>query len=115
MDVLTEEEMAARLDFRRPMKEEPEQRESLWCIPFEYGDNKKGTRISKALAKTIAAELLMHVAESDKREIFRAFKQEQERVASYGKQLSEAQQEKYEALAEVSVLKQKLRRKGRKP
>lgn len=112
MEILSEQEMAARLDYMKLLKQEPEvdKREPLYCIPFEYGDNPKGTKISKVLAKTIAAELLMHVAESDKREIFRAFKQEQERVESYGRQVQAANDEKYAALSEVAFLKRKLNR-----
>lgn len=109
MEVLTGSEMAARLDFAKPLHEAPEQKESLWCIPFEYGDNAKGTKISIALAKTIAAELRAHVAEAEGRYVLRAFKQEQARVEEYGKQLSVAREEKHQALGEIGILKQQIR------
>jgi DNA-directed RNA polymerase specialized sigma24 family protein len=32
--------MAARVDFCRPMNPPPEEPESVWCIPFEFGDSR---------------------------------------------------------------------------
>lgn len=85
MEILTESQMAARLDFRRPLQPEPDPpRDGVWCIPFEFGPSEKGTRISIAKAKEIAAELRASVAEAEKRELLHAFKAEQKRVESYG-------------------------------
>ena len=114
MEVLTGSEMAARLDFAKPLHEAPEQKESLWCIPFEYGDNVKGTKISIAMAKTIAAELRAHVAEAEGRYVLRAFKQEQARVEEYGKQLSEARERGMDQASTIAQLQRKLRRRGKK-
>jgi hypothetical protein len=74
MEVLSAQEMASRLDFQRPLHEtkEPE-RESMWCIPFEWGANTKGTKISIAKAKEISSELRASVAEAEMRELRRYF------------------------------------------
>ncbi len=117
MEILTEEEMAARLDFRRPLKQEPEDaippRQSVYSIPFEYGANPKGTVISIAKAREIAAELRAEIAEFDKREIFRAFKQEEARSKSFGEQLSAKDKELFDAKSQIAHLERKLRAKAR--
>ncbi len=114
MDVLSTEEMAAKLDYRRPLKPEPEVQEGLWCIPFEYGENSKGTRISPALAKTIAAELRAHIAEWEKRELRRAFDQEKKRAEELGRQSSEARTQLFDANQEIAALKRALHKKKTK-
>lgn len=114
MTILTEEEMAARLDFRRPLHPTPEPKETIWCIPFEFGPGEKGTRISISKAKEIAAELRASVAEAEKRELYRAFKAEEERCVHLSQQFSKANDEKFAALSELVILKQKLRRTKRK-
>jgi hypothetical protein len=114
MDVLSEQEMAAKLDFASPLKPEPEQRESLWCIPFEYGDSRKGTRISIALAKTIAAQLLMHVAQAEQRELRRYFDREKERGDSLGRQLSESHGREQQQAATIAQLQKQLKRRKKR-
>jgi hypothetical protein len=108
MDVLTEQEMGARLDFMRPLNPGPPEKESLWCIPFEWGANAKGTRISIAKAKEIAAELRAAVAEAEKRELRRYFDREKERGDSSCKQSAEWQQKYFEAQGEITTLKRRL-------
>lgn len=111
MEILNEGQLAARLDYMRPLKAETENPESVWCIPFEYGANEKGTRISIALAKTIAAELRMHVAEADKRELRRAFDNEVKRSDETCKQSAVYQNETFQLKAEIAVLQRRLRAK----
>ncbi len=112
MNIVTEEELAARLDYMSPIRPEPEKPESVWCIPFEYGGSAKGTRISIALAKTIAAELRASVAEAEKRELRRelrrALEGEKKRVEAYAGQIRAAQDKEFAALGEVAALKRKL-------
>ncbi len=110
MQILTEDELVAKLDFRRPLNPVPEERPGAWPIPFEYGACEKGTKISIAKAKQIAAELRAEVAEAEKRELYAAFKQEEKRSAAIGAQYSQAMDEKFTALAELAVLKNKHRR-----
>lgn len=114
MEILSEGEMAARLDYKRPLKSEPEERESLWCIPFEWGGNVKGTRISIALAKTISAELRASVAEAEQRELRRYFDRERERGDRASKGQAEAQTALYAAKAEIAELQRRLRAKKRR-
>lgn len=110
MQILTEEELSARLDYRRPLESAPEvpEREPLYCIPFEYGSNTKGTLISLALAKTIAAELRAAIAEHDKRELYRAFKQEEQRCRSLMEQVTAANDRHFDALGEMNAMRMKL-------
>lgn len=112
MEILTEEELAMKLDFRRPLHPPPEPK-TAWCIPFEYGANEKGTRISIPKAKQIAAELRAEVAEAEKRELFRAFEQEKARGENLSTQLSKAHVETLDAKSELVELKRKLQRKKR--
>lgn len=114
MEILTEEEMAARVDFARPLKP-TEERESLWCIPFEYGHGAQGTRISIAKAREIAADLRANVAEAEKRELRRAFKAEQDRCKAFEGQLRDYQTRVDELFAQVAELTRRLRAKKRRP
>jgi hypothetical protein len=104
MEILSEGEMAARLDFARPLKPPPEEPPSLWCIPFEWGGLPKGTRISIAKAKEIAAELRASVAEAEKRELRRAFDQEKERADAADKRSADYQHETYQLKTEIAQL-----------
>jgi hypothetical protein len=116
MEILTPDEFAAKFDFRRPIKEPPPEEHGAWPIPFEYGKNANGTRISIAMAKTIAAELRAEVAEAENREVLRAFKQEQERSAEALKQsASLAFLREHDLRAEIEELKRILRSKKRRP
>lgn len=109
MKVVTEEELVARLEFRRPLPQPPEPPESPWCIPFEFGDCPKGTRISIAKAKEIAAELRASVAEAELRQVRKAYADEVKRSEDLCRQYSEASDGKSLALAEVAELKRKVR------
>jgi hypothetical protein len=114
MEVRSEQEMAVSLDFRRPLHPEPEERESIWCIPFEWGANAKGTRISIAKAKEISSELRAAVAEAEQRELRRYFDREKARGDDLSKRLAEAQRDTFEAKGEIAILKQRLRAKIRR-
>ena len=114
MKILTEEELVSKLDFMRPLHPPVEETESAWCIPFEYGANGKGTRVSVSKARQIIAELRAEVAEAEKRELYRAFKQEEERSKSLAEQAAKAQEEKFEALGRVVKLTQQIRAMKRK-
>lgn len=107
MKILTPEKMAEHLDFRRPLHPS-ERTKTMWPIPFEYGANEKGTRISVAKARVIAAELRAEVAEEEKRELFDAFQAEQRRAAEARKNTRVAEDKWIAAMAEVAVLKTKL-------
>lgn len=115
MQILTEDELAMKLDFRRPLHPPPEEKRSAWCIPFEYGANEKGTRISIPKAKQIAAELLQAVAEAEKAELFDAFQAEKKRAEEFGRQYTKAMDEKMGMEGQVMELTRQLRgRKRRK-
>lgn len=114
MEILTPDEMAARLDYASPLKQAPEERESLWCIPFEYGSNPKGCRISVALAKTISAELRAAVAEYEKRELRRALDQEKERAREVSKRSAEKEMALFDLQGKVALLERKLRARAKK-
>ena len=114
MEILSEEEMAARLQFRRPLHEKPDDTESLWCIPFEWGGNAKGTRISISKAKEISAELRASVAEAEYRQLLREFKKEQERTKEIGKTYTEMSDRWFKAMGEVGALKRRLARRRKK-
>lgn len=118
MEILTEEEMAMRIDFRSPLqKEDPDAippRQSVYSIPFEYGNANKGTMVSVAKARQIVAELRAELAEWDKREIFRAFKQEQARSKEFADQVSKATRDLYDAKATIAHLERALRRAKRR-
>ena len=109
MEILSEEELGARIDFKRPLHPEPEKRPGLWCIPFEWGLNGKGTLITIAKAKEIAAELRASVAEAEKRELRHYFDEEKERTAEFGRQLSAERDKTFAAQSEVAILRHQLR------
>lgn len=111
MRVLSEEEMVARLDFMRPLHPPEEPKDGQWCIPFEYGGLAKGTRISIAKAREIAAELRAAVAEAEKRELRLAFDDERKRSESLGAQFSAQVEKTQDALMEVAILKKRLRKR----
>lgn len=112
MKVLSEGEFTARVDFLSPLKPEPEGNAPFdnWPIPFEYGGCAKGTRISIAKARQIAAELRASIAEAERDELFREFKREQARCEEIGRQASKASDERLDALGEVADLKRALRK-----
>jgi hypothetical protein len=110
MEILSQEEMAARLDFRRPLKdEELAVTEGVWCIPFEWGANAKGTRITIAKAKEIAAELRAEVARAEYRELRKFFDREKERAEEFGRRLSEMNLKLLDAQNEAAILRQQMR------
>jgi hypothetical protein len=104
MKIMSEEELAARLDFRRPLHPAPEEPESVWCIPFEFGESPKGTRIS------IAAELRASVAEAELRQLRKHFEEEKKRADDLSFQLSKAGLERSVLMNEVAILKRRPRR-----
>src|ERR1700687_3518176 len=115
MEILNEEELAAPVDFVRPLHPHAEEHESLWGIPFEWGASAKGTRISISKAKEIASELRAAVAEAETREMRRHFDRERERSDSLSKQLSEAHEETFVAKSAIAILKQQLKTKRNRP
>lgn len=114
MKVIDEKDMTIRFDFLRPLKPLPEESESVWCIPFEYGANEKGTRISISKAKEIAAELRAEIAEAEKRELFRAFKQEEARAIAAHQSSASAHEEKFALMQQLEKLKKENRRRKKK-
>lgn len=108
---MSEEDLAARLDFRRPLHPAPEAPTTPWCIPFEYGSNVKGTRISVAMARQIAAELRAAVAEEELRQMRVHFGREVERAKEIGAQYTKATDEKFALMGEVNELKKRLRKR----
>jgi hypothetical protein len=110
MEILSEQELGGRLDYLRPLKDPSEvpEKAPFWCIPFEYGANVKGTRISLNKAKVIAAELIAAVAVAEQAEIFRAFKLEQERVKALDARLAEKDKELWAVQTERNILKGQL-------
>jgi len=115
MEVLSETDLAARLDFMRPLHPQvPVKSESTWCIPFEYGSNEPGTRISVSKAREIASELRMHIAEYERRELRRAFDQEKERNEAMSGRLLDEQKKVFALEGEVAVLKRRLRSRAKK-
>lgn len=115
MKVLTPDEFEAKFDFVRPINPAPEPSTSTWCIPFEYGDCPKGTKVSIAMAKQISAELRSAVAEAEKRELRVAFDEARASVEDLKAREAKAQLEAYAAVGELAALKRKIRSgKGRK-
>ena len=112
---MSQEALAAKLDFMRPLHAvEPEREEGMWRIPFEWGSNEKGTKISIAKAREISSELRAQVAEAEYRELRRYFDKEVERGAELERQLSELQRKLFESSTAIILLEEKLRRRGRK-
>jgi hypothetical protein len=109
MEILSEEEMAAKLDFARPLHPKPEEPEIIWCIPFEWGKNAKGTRISIAKAKEIAAELRASVAEAEKRELRRAFDLEKKRGEELGNKSANVERMLFDSQQEILILKRQIK------
>jgi hypothetical protein len=113
MNVLTESEMAARMDFVRPLKQPAPERESIWCIPFEFGPGEKGTRISISKAREIASELRASIAEAEKRQLQQAFDEERKRGDTLCHQYSEEADARRMAEHELAELKRKARSRRR--
>jgi hypothetical protein len=109
MEILSELQLSERVNYKRPMQEEPEKPDDAWPIPFEYGANIRGTRISIGLAKTISAELRAEVAEAEKRQLYHHFKYEERRANDNSKRYADEQLKVYELQGEVTRLKRKLR------
>ncbi len=114
MEILDGAELVSRIDFARPLHEAPE-KESLWCIPFEWGSNVKGTRISIAKAKEIASELRAAVAEAEKRELMREFTREKARSDDLCRQLSASQLEVSVTKNDIRLLQVRLRKRAKRP
>jgi hypothetical protein len=114
MEILSAEEMAARLDYMSPLHPKEEPRDSLWCIPFEWGCAAKGTKITVAKAREIASELRALVAEHDMRELKRYFDKEQARVKELERRLVEEGDLKFALQQEILVLKGNLREAKRR-
>lgn len=114
MKIIGEQELIARLDFMRPLKPAEPEPEGSWPIPFAYGENVEGTRISVPKARQIIAELRAEVAEYEKRELRRAFDAEKERNASLEKGYSEMAERWMKACAEAAALKVRLRRRSKR-
>jgi hypothetical protein len=114
MKILSESEMGARFDFMRPLARESAATEvvGIWCIPFEYGDNAKGTRISISKAREIAAELRAAIAEAEKRELYQAFKAEEARVRAIEEQYTRASDQVTRLTGEIADLRRRHRRRG---
>ncbi len=110
MQILTPDEMASTLDFVRPMAKPPETPAggSSWPIPFEYGPDSAGTRVSVAKARQIIAELAARIAEHERRELYLAFKREEKRCESIAADYSKAMEEKYEMARELAAVRGKL-------
>ena len=115
MEILSEQELAGRLDYRRPLKPEPiPERLSLWCIPFEYGGNAKGTLISISKAKEISAALRADVAEAEQWELMQAFKKEKARADEMSGRIATLERQLSDARVETVALKRSLRKRGAK-
>lgn len=113
MKILSEQEMAKALNFKRPIHQQPEPQESIWCIPFEYGVNSRGTKISIAKAREIAAELRAAVAEAEMRELRRALALETARARELTHGLAAKAHELFEANEQVALLERRLRSKAK--
>jgi hypothetical protein len=111
VEVLTPEAMAERVNFARPLHQEKEvPTESMWCIPFEYGSNAKGTRISISKAREIQSNLRADIAEAEKRELRREYDREKERGDESRRASSAKDGRLFELQTEVAILKQQLRK-----
>ena len=111
---MSEEEMQAKFDVQKaPPKSDGM---GAWCIPFEWGVFGKDTRITVAKAKYIAATLLASVAEAEKEEVLKAFRQERDRVKAYEGHLAERGRELQSVQQERNVLAEQVRamKKARK-
>jgi hypothetical protein len=116
MDILSQQQMRDRLDFMRPLhkKEDESPARNDYPIPFEYGSNEKGTRISVSKAKVIAAELLKEIALVEKEEILRYFKREEETVKRVLHESAQYQSQTHELKAQIAVLERRLRNRRKK-
>lgn len=114
MEVISEQEMGARLDFVKPMSPKPPERVSLWCIPFEYGNCPKGTKISIAKAREIAADLRAAVADAEREEMRRAFEVEKERTMDLIRRYADEQQRSAQLQGEANALRSALRAEKRR-
>jgi hypothetical protein len=108
------------MEIARPLHPIQEAPDRVWCIPFEWGANERGTRISIAKAKEIAAELRASIAEAEKRELQRAFDQEKKngeerdnRYLEYSRKLFDCQQEVLILKRQIKALKKKKKKKNR--
>lgn len=111
MKIISAEEMATRLDFMSPIDPPEEKRLGIYCIPFEYGDARKGTKISIAKAKEIAAELRAAIAEAEKRELREAFEGERRRNEDLKRQFAETQKALFDRERTIAELRRRPRRR----
>jgi hypothetical protein len=108
MEVLTPEDMDARISSARPLNSPAKAANagSYWNIELPW---KPGTFVSIMWAKLHAAQLLQRVAEAETRMIRREFEKEQERGKEITHQYSEASDERFALRGEVAQLKKRLR------
>jgi hypothetical protein len=116
MDVLSKDEMDARISEVRPIKgEHPSVPDSFWSIEQPW---QKGSYISVEKAKRYAAELRALVAENEFRYLKREFDREVERnkdiTAQLYKRCNVAEESSRTAWYETTHLKQRLRKLGKK-
>lgn len=116
MKVLSEDEFTSRLEYLRPLhpsKEVESNATTAWPIPFEYGANEKGTRISVPKALQIIAELRAAVAEENARQMRRYFDEEKARGDRLVSEISKSNEELLDARTEISTLKRKINARRR--
>jgi hypothetical protein len=113
VDILNAEQLSERVNFARPLKSEPEDTESLWNIPFEYGNCPKGTRISLSKAREIAATLRALIAEAETRQLRREYDSLKARAEESGRQYTAAAENYLAALGVIADLKRRLRTRGK--
>lgn len=87
--------------------------EHPWPLLFEVGNYPKGTRISIARAKEIAANLRASIAEAEMAELQHAFEREKERSATMAKIHAEAEEEVSRAHQQIATLQRRLKAKQR--
>jgi hypothetical protein len=109
VEILSEEGLAERVNFARPLHPSPEERRSIWCIPFEWGNNAKGTKISLSKAKEIASELRALIAQEEANELRRAFEEEKKRCERFGQAAREDQEKRFALEGEIAILKERIR------
>lgn len=113
MKVLAESELATRLDFLRPLHPPKEEPEGTWRIPFEYGANEKGTKISVPKALQIIAELRAEVAEANLRDMRKYFDEEKARGDRLVSEYSKASDDAMMLRGEIAALKKKINARRR--
>jgi hypothetical protein len=119
MDILTQDDMDARISSARPLSATGPRPlppatpspEGLWNIECPW---EPGTFVSVMWARLYAAQLLQRVAESEKRNLQREFKREQERNKETTHQYTTVSDECFVLRGEVAALKRRLQNKRAK-